>query len=593
MENPYEKYGAHRCEIRLGHGLSWALTFVFLLICTLAPFWRNVRELFRGPNGWTPIVELFRYDPNPENTLYQHLRAAESQIEDAPYTAAPRRWLQWSLTAGLREGNRKAAIGRDGWLYFRPAIDAITGYGPLKPEPDTVAKDPNREPWSGPLDAILKFNDQVNGYGAELILVPIPVKPMIYPENLAGSAADHPIRHRDAAAFYDQLKARGVEVLDLADAMRTMKAADAMEGPVFLKQDTHWTPRGMRASAKFVADALKTRPWWKEAAASADPARFSAAAPIELASEGDLVEKLDLPESAPVFPGESATVTPIADAKNPGGMSVFDTASPLALLGDSFANIYHQESMKWGTNAGFAETLSLELGLPLDTIAQNGQASTGVRKTLATRPGAVALMKKKKAVLWAIAERDLFLSETVARQENIRWDAVEFQDTALPEPPPGDAPPKIVVEAKLLRKSPFQNPKTAPYDASLYAADYEILNVLEGAYEPQQALVFHWAFKNRERLPSANYRVGSTQKLTLVPLDTQTDLRAVNQANDSELFETPLFATEVEAGALPEDAEQKAARIASIATGGLATLLAMALAFVFRRKKALRASRAG
>ena len=43
------------------------------------------------------------------------------------------------------------------------------------------------------------------------------------------------------------------------------------------------------------------------------------------------------------------------------------------------------------------------------------------------------------------------------------------------------APPKIVVEAKLLRKSPFQNPKTAPYDASLYAADYEMDPAITGA----------------------------------------------------------------------------------------------------------------
>ena len=78
----------------------------------------------------------------------------ESEFESAAFTEPPRRAVARSvLTETLREGNRKTVIGNDGWLFFKPAIDGLTGYGPLKSEPDTVAKDPRREPWSGPLDA--------------------------------------------------------------------------------------------------------------------------------------------------------------------------------------------------------------------------------------------------------------------------------------------------------------------------------------------------------------------------------------------------------------------------------------------------------
>ena len=88
--------------------------------------------------------------------------------------------VQGVLSRTLREGNRKTYIGSDGWLYLQAALDSLTGYGPLEPEPDSVAKDPNREPWRSPLDAITKFAAQLDELGVELVLVPIPVKPMIY-----------------------------------------------------------------------------------------------------------------------------------------------------------------------------------------------------------------------------------------------------------------------------------------------------------------------------------------------------------------------------------------------------------------------------
>ena len=37
----------------------------------------------------------------------------------------------------------------------------------------------------------------------ELVLVPVPVKPMIHPEGMTGTAPDRPVAHPDAAAFYD------------------------------------------------------------------------------------------------------------------------------------------------------------------------------------------------------------------------------------------------------------------------------------------------------------------------------------------------------------------------------------------------------
>lgn len=593
MENPYEKYDAHRNETRFGHGTAWAFTLVFLLICTLAPFWQNVQQFTLGENGWTPVLELFRYSPG-SGTLAEHLRQTEKKIEDAPFTDPPRRWMQSSLTAGLREGNRQTAIGREGWLFFRPAIDALTGYGPMKPEPDTVAKNPDRERWSGPLEAIVKFNAQLESCGVELILVPIPVKPMIYPEQLGAGTGDGPLQHRDAETFYSKLRKSGIEVLDLSADWFARKAA----GPVFLKQDTHWTPQTMQASAKTVADHLKQRPWY--AATAAEPGRYALGTPIEVAAPGDLLEKLDLPSGSHSFANETATITPVTDSKS-GAMSVYDTTSPVVLLGDSFTNIFHQKDMKWGEHAGFAEHLSRELGLPLDTIAQNGQASTGVRRALASRANAERLMReKKKAVVWAIAARDLFMSETAAIANGVRWDDVAFRTGD----PAKDVKWPVEIEGTVTEMARFQDPKTAPYDAALFAVEYQVDRVIRGDYALDKALVLHWAFRGRKPAPMSRLKPGDQVRLTLDSFDqaAQKDdsLRGVNKATGTSgefelpmawaVKETPITGARGEAD--EDQAKVRAARIASLATAAFAVQLGGLLWLVFRKKRMLRLAQA-
>ena len=596
LPNPYEKYGAHRSEVRVGQGTAWALTLVFLLLCTLPPFWRNVKEFSLGEHGWTPVVQLFSYSPE-KGTLTAHLREAESKIEDAEFTRPVRRGFQGVLTLFLREGNRKTLMGRDGWLYYGPAINAVTGYGPLKPEPDTVAKDPNREPWGSPLPAIVRFNQQLEEHGVELILVPIPVKPMIYPEHLTGRTSEGPISHPDAGRFFSQLEKAGVKVLDLSEAWFEGKEK-ADDGQVFLRQDTHWTGDYVKVAAGQVADFLESRPWF--AALERDTDRFQVGEPERVAAPGDLLDNLELPASMAASREESTMLSPVRNADG-SAMSIYDVESPLVLLGDSFTNIFHQEDMKWGTESGFAQHLSRELGLSLDTIAQNGQASTGVRKTLATRPGAVHYLKQKKAVIWAIAARDLFLSETVARENQVEWEDVVFQD----KPPPSDDEPTeaIRLRGKMTMKTAFPSPTDAPYPTGAYAAEYQVLDVLEGDYEEDAVLVFHWAFRDKVLQESAGFEVGSERELNLIPLATAAGPKTATQLNDSDRFELspfwdlasdPTVAPEGEAGdggpgPAPESAVDRATRIASVATLGYGGLVLLVVGVIYRRRRRERA----
>jgi lysophospholipase L1-like esterase len=563
MKNPYDEYGAHPDETHLGHHwFAWGAVIVFVLLATVPPVWRNAYEIFRGDEGSVPMVRLFDFDSEKGESLFGHLRGVESEFEDAAFTEPPRRALQGVLTSSLREGNRKTLIGKGGWLFFKPAIDGLTGYGPLKPEPDTVAKDPTREEWSGPLEAIQRFGDQLEEMGVELVLVPIPVKPMIYPEMISGGDdLEIAVTHRDAAEFYEQLRESGVKVLDLSENWMALKQRGAQ---VFLKQDTHWTPAAMQASAHWVARYLRQE---MEVLVMLGDGKFADGESRDVASEGDLVEKLDLPEGSRAFADEVAkNVTTVVDAAgNP--VSIYDTTSPVVLLGDSFTNIFSDEKMNWGADSGFAQHLAKELGLTVDTIAQNGQASTGVRKSLASRPKAVAQMKKKKVVVWAIAARDLFLSESPAREAQVEWKDVEFSDKVA-EPADetitrqvnadSDTDGALKVRARLVTKSAFANPQDVPYPDALYACEYEVEEVLQGSLDAKTLWVFHWAFRNRKLVPSSRHEEGDVREMVLVPFGEQTKLQSVNQANDG--FEVPEW-WEVEdvAEPAPADAEEEAA----------------------------------
>ena len=366
MKNPYEKDGIAASEIVISRGACRALIGAFVLLLLLPPLYRNVyNAALGGDEAWVPVVEIFKKPAGVKVTA--HLAAVEKQIEDkAAFTEPPRQFVQGALSGSFREGNRKTFIGRDGWLYLQAALDALTGYGPLSPEPDSVAKDPNREAWSAPLGAIERFAGQLDELGVELVLVPIPVKPMIYPEHVTGGEYEGPLSHRDAAAFYEKIGALpNVRVIDLAGDFWSAKA----ENQLFLKQDTHWTPEGMELAAGKVAAVL--------AAGSESPGEVGAA--VEVSNIGDLVEQLNLPGGGrDWFLEESVMIRPVDGF-------VSDPTAKITLLGDSFTNIYSAKGLHWGERAGFAEHLAVALNQPLDVIALNGQASTVVREKLASR----------------------------------------------------------------------------------------------------------------------------------------------------------------------------------------------------------------
>jgi hypothetical protein len=549
MKNPYEDELPDETTV-MGRGVLWVFTVVFLLLIVVPPLSRNLGDAFRtigeDEKRWVPGVEFFR--PNTVESqnllkrkkgrdpliaretpdLRDHFQAFEKKLEsDAPFAKASRKVLQRAMVRTFREGNRKTVVADDGWLLYRPAIDALTGMGPLRPEPKSVADDPTLPPWEGPLEPILAFGQQLKGMGVELILVPLSVKPMIVGQE------GRLIRHADAQHFYGLLRENGIEVLDIGDAWLEGAKADEL----FLKQDTHWTPTGMEKAADLVAEYVRLRPWFGDL--GSDPERFRFEE-VEVASQGDLVGNLDIGEEQGIFEAEGVTARRVIDGETSAVVALDDRESSVVLLGDSFTNIYRQEDMDWGTGAGFGEHLAARLGMSLDVIAQNGQASTGVRKSLANRRGSAHEMRdRKKIVVWTIAARDLFLGESVARETDVEWGEVAFNDL---EPL---LEGEVLVEATLEKKSAFPDPKTVTYKSAVYAVEYKVtkVEVGSGVKEGDIIVVYHWAFQNRKLSPAAAFSPGARFRLAVKPFAGK---EGAQQFNDLDFSMYEGWAEEVE-----------------------------------------------
>lgn len=503
MQNPYEKDGVAHSEAAFGRGAACAVIAAFVLILLLPPLYRNVYEAsVGGEETWVPVVEVF--DKSSDKTITGHLKAFEKELEDkADFTEPPRQFVQGALSGSFREGNRKTFIGRDGWLYLQAALDAMSGYGPIDPEPDSVAKDPNREPWNAPFGAIKTFAAQLQELGVPLVLVPIPVKPMIYPEGITGATYTRPQQHRDAQAFYAELEALpNVHLIDLSQGFFDLKTTT----PVFLKQDTHWTSSGMSFAAQSVAREVASLLGLPTDALNKNPGTKA----IEVKNIGDLAEQLNLPgDGTQWFLPETQIVQPVPDFTS-------DPTAGVTLLGDSFTNIYSQKSLNWGEAAGFAEHLAFKLGQPLDVIAINGQASTKVRSEL-TKRGKTHL-EKKKVVVWAIAARDLFLSETAARENNVLWHDVEIPDIPDSAEKPSAKPPEAIdVTGVLLSKSEIADPNTVTYKNAQFVSEFEVVDGLD----TETVLVTEWAFREKKLTSASQRKIGEEVSFRLVPFKDQ------------------------------------------------------------------------
>ena len=297
--------------------------------------------------------------------------------------------------------------GKEGWLFFAPELRSMSVGQFWGDAAQRVSRASNPE-FADPLPAILDFKSQLDKAGISLIFVPIPAKATIYPEMLS--------EHEDATArtdehhlkFYDILRKHGVNVLDLTPLFLKNRFTDA--GPVYCKQDTHWSGQGCVLAAEAIAEAIGAPAWaaeipkhnknhdtpQSERKPVLDNGQNRAGAPIvkKIPIAGDLWKELGDEN----LQKEQLRLTYVKE-----GVGASWRASPVVLLGDSHNLVFHAGGDMHAQGAGLPDHLAYQLGFPVDVVAVRGSGATPSRLNLYRRRDN---MKGKRVVVWCLSVRE-------------------------------------------------------------------------------------------------------------------------------------------------------------------------------------------
>ena len=216
------------------------LILCFLGILVTVPVVQTGVELWRGDR--VQALGVFRERPTSA-----HLRAYERQLEDESVIAQNLRpFAKYARFAWFKDGGDKAVIGRDGWLFYGPGLDYIT----RKPNPaqhTTV---------SNVLSAIIDFRDQLAARGIQLVVMPVPNKESIYPEKLLrGNSLEPGVLSEETRELLIKLEGERVPMVNLFELFASARRTND-SNLIYLSQDSHWSPLGLKLAATAVSRML-------------------------------------------------------------------------------------------------------------------------------------------------------------------------------------------------------------------------------------------------------------------------------------------------------------------------------------------------
>ena len=276
--------------------------------------------------------------------------------------------------------------GKEGWLFFAPELRHLSVGQFWGDRAKKVSRTSNPE-FADPLPTILDFKAQLDSVGITLIFVPIPAKATIYPEMISeyDTVAARTDEHH--LAFYDILRKHGVNVLDLTPLFLQHRFTHA--GPVYCKQDTHWSGYGCVLAAEAIAKAIGTPSWTAEI-----PKRNAKIETRTVEITGDLWKALGDQN----LQKEQLQLTYVRE-----NISASWRESPIVLLGDSHSLVFHAGGDMHAQGAGLPDHLAYRLGFPVDVVAVRGSGATPSRLNLFRRRDK---MKGKRVVVWCLSVRE-------------------------------------------------------------------------------------------------------------------------------------------------------------------------------------------
>lgn len=254
--------------------------------------------------------------------------------------ATVRSGMQWLLVQGLNEGNRYVYLGREGWLFDHRELDRLAHA---------------RRPANDVHPGLIKLAAQLKAQETPLLVVAVPDRATLYPEQIRPGRYLDVVRLKGEAARLAELKAAGIDLLDMTEALWELRDRQ----PVFFSHDSHWTPEAMKA----VALAVYKHVHEKLPRLTSPETPVINAHILSHTDAGDLARRLD-PLHAPVLLGVEE-----ADLVSIQGIPP-SNKSPVVLHGGELMRVYDDAQLSFGggqaPDAGFATQLATLLGRPLD-----------------------------------------------------------------------------------------------------------------------------------------------------------------------------------------------------------------------------------
>lgn len=533
---------------RIARSTAMLLAFVFLLAVAVVPLTQcgqELREYAKGERAtWVPqALDIFRALPDAwitlrtsegsffsrvltaNRALLREIALFEDELEDDSLLGKAVRPLMQTLLDRLGVGNEQAYVGQDGWLFYRPGIDYLTGSGFLDKRVlarRAASSDEWRPaPQPDPRKVLVEFHHALARRGIALVVMPTPIKPMIHPEmfSVRMDPAGLP-QNSSYGQLVSDLKEQGLAVFDVSAALVEAKMTTGRHQ--YLATDTHWRPGAMELSARLLAGFLTHN----NLLSQSTPAKYTSME-IVAKNTGDIAAMLQLPLKRSPYAEETVLLRQVLDADQ--GLWRPDQDAEVLVLGDSFSNIYSLETMGWGESAGFVEQLAFELGRPVDRITRNDDGAYATREILARELARGRdRLAGKRVVVYQFAVRELAVGD---------WKLLDLTlGVPLPSrffaPEPGE---ERVARGVVASASRVPRPGSVPYADHIMALHLVDLMEEEVFLGDPQTVVYVWSMRDNVWTPEARLRPGDEVSILLRSWEDVADrLDGVNRSEPDD-----------------------------------------------------------
>ncbi len=305
-----------------------------------------------------------------------------------------------AVMAEQRVANSKKIVeGREGWVLVEGELRYLAAgsfVGDNAPAANPLAAPEHADP----IPAIVDFHRQLAAREIDLLVVPVPVRPAIYPEAILGSER---FADREATPNLDSplkelisgLREQGVRVIDLTPRFLRQRQ-DPKHGPLYLRSETHWTPYSVSLAARAMAAEIKGKPWYESVEKLDLRQRWGTKT-----WTGGLYRALEKATGVAHDPEivETRRVV-VKTTSGPRRLEMRYPDSPVVVIGDS-------HTVWWKRfQSSLPHQLAFELGFPVDVLSTHGGGANETRLNLVRHTRSEPnYLESKRVVIWCFSAR--------------------------------------------------------------------------------------------------------------------------------------------------------------------------------------------